>query len=338
MEDAGATDENSAQPQQGTDGILPQNESAESPSDQQQAAEQQERNKQNRERFIYGPLHAAVSWTDQHGAAVTALATVVIAVATIVNVVYVGGQLAEMRSSSTQTEKLITSNADFAKAAKDQAAAAVIQAQAEQTSANAAIEQLAIQREVLNRTYRPRISVNFAAVGDIEISDKKFAGDVTFTAINHGASDATNVEWSVEFHPVKKALIEQDRLCREATIFQGLHLKNLEKEKLPPIYKVIQPNDPIITRTGFRQGAPIDEFKGDLPPENVNAKLILPSVVGCVAYQGADDKKIHYTRFLYFFEKRETNGGVTFITIDPQTIKTADIVVKRWPDGGNSEE
>jgi hypothetical protein len=48
--------------------------------------------------------------------------------ATIVNVIYVGGQLAEMRSGSEQTDKLISSNANLASAAKDQATAATMQA------------------------------------------------------------------------------------------------------------------------------------------------------------------------------------------------------------------
>jgi hypothetical protein len=48
-------------------------------------------------------------------------ATVVIAIATVVNVVYVGGQLAEMRSGSGQTDQLIKANTDLASAAVKEA-------------------------------------------------------------------------------------------------------------------------------------------------------------------------------------------------------------------------
>lgn len=97
---------------------------SDAPKDSKDASDKKEDIPNYRERFIYAPLAAAIRYSDTHGGAISAIATVCIAIATIVNVVYVGGQLAEMKSGSTQTDKLITSNADLAKAAKDQAAAA----------------------------------------------------------------------------------------------------------------------------------------------------------------------------------------------------------------------
>jgi hypothetical protein len=84
--------------------------------------------RENRQRYVHGPLEAGVKWLDAHNGAITAIATVVIMIATIVNVIYVGGQLSEMKSGGEQTDQLIKSNADLAAAAKSQADATVKQA------------------------------------------------------------------------------------------------------------------------------------------------------------------------------------------------------------------
>jgi hypothetical protein len=92
------------------------------PPSEQEIAEQHNRQvDKNIDRFFYQPIKWTITRIDKYSDAVIAAATVIIMLATVVNVVYVGGQLSEMQSGSSQTDKLIQSNADLAAAAKTQA-------------------------------------------------------------------------------------------------------------------------------------------------------------------------------------------------------------------------
>jgi hypothetical protein len=92
------------------------------PPSEKEIAEQHNRQvDENIDKFFYQPIKWTIPRIDKYSDAVIAAATVIIMLATVVNVVYVGGQLSEMRSGSSQTDKLIQSNADLAAAAKTQA-------------------------------------------------------------------------------------------------------------------------------------------------------------------------------------------------------------------------
>jgi hypothetical protein len=76
--------------------------------------------------------------------------------ATVTNVIYVGGQLSEMKSSSAQTDKLIASNAQLAIAAKTNAEAALKQAGAAEKQATAMQGQL----DAMERDQVPYVSIS----------------------------------------------------------------------------------------------------------------------------------------------------------------------------------
>jgi hypothetical protein len=122
----------------GEPAIIPSSQDgAASPSQNEKAEREGQQVQKNREPFIYGSIKRLTHSLDRHSGAVTAGATVVIALATIVNVIYVGGQLSEMKSGVAQNDKLIASNADLATAAKTQGEAAKEQAKTASASLTA---------------------------------------------------------------------------------------------------------------------------------------------------------------------------------------------------------
>jgi hypothetical protein len=258
--------------------------------------------------------------------------TAVIATAGIVSAIIFGwqlhvmqGQFDEMKSSSADTKSLVGATTNQAEAAR--------------IAANSITEQLAIQRETLNRAYRPRVSAELISVGDFSVTQEEFRGAITFIFHNYGTLPAEDVETQVALMPLNKAIREQERVCREATIFQTLHMDNLRKQNFPETYAVIPQNQGSPLRREFGFVGKSADFRDDsIPPESPRAKWTNPAAVGCIAYRGADDKKVHYTRFLYDFTERGPDGNPTFITVDPHTIAAASVVIRRWAEAGNSED
>jgi hypothetical protein len=181
MPDAGEADDNGDAASQQAAPIPPSESGAQTPNPQDVSDDNNERVHANRERYIYKPLKTGIERLDKYSGAVTAIATVVIMGATIVNVVYVGGQLSEMKSTGTQTDSLIKSNGDLASAAKDQA-----RAEAE-TAKTAGIAMIAAQRAWMNpsvaainalEAYKPiKGVIGYANVGHEPATDANFILD-----------------------------------------------------------------------------------------------------------------------------------------------------------------
>jgi hypothetical protein len=186
MADTQEPDENGREGDGNPAPTMPSNSDAQTPQAQPTSDAHNQQVQGNRERYIYGPTKTAVKWLDAHNAGVMAIATIVIMVATIVNVWYVGGQLSEMQSGSAQTDQLIRSNADLASAANIQGAASKTQADAAVRQAEALTGQLSVMQKQLSAVrneQRPWIAI--VPIMKVIAVGQKLEAVVTFANVGH---------------------------------------------------------------------------------------------------------------------------------------------------------
>lgn len=236
---------------------------------------------QYRERFIYAPIRSIVGWTDDHDGAITAIATAIIALATIVNVVYVGGQLAEMKSTGVQTDSLIETNRKLVNAATEQASAAEISAKTAQDS--------------LLASQRAWIGPSTAKIdGAIEIGKEVKA---VVTIVNTGREPGKNLFWDV-------IGIATDKTEDSDGVPGFIIRKYIEAcFSTPSQYRrqVLFPSGGGFGGGGFTFTTLIGADKIDDGIVSGTKTLIIQ---GCLAYDAFG--KTHHTAFCFFYRAGET--------------------------------
>jgi hypothetical protein len=237
----------------------------------------------NRERFIRGPIKRLILFLDIHNGVVTAAATVIIALATIVNVIYVSGQLSEMKSGNARTDKLIASNADLASAAKTQGEATKEQAK----TASASL--IASQRAWIGSTDAAIVK---SPVGTL------IKGTVSY--INSGREPAklqaaaleyvyTRTEWDTG--------VAGDSIVKRQDDCLGT--------KTIGWFRFAWPT------TGFTNyfmqvpGVRIPEIGAVAWSDNINKGDSIVAIQGCIIYEAF--QAIHHTAFCYDYDARITD-------------------------------
>jgi hypothetical protein len=261
--------------------VSPQMAGSSPPEDGEGAAHERQNVNQYQERFVYAPIRSIVRWADGHNGAITAVATVVIAIATIVNVVYVGGQLAEMKSTGIQTDTLIETNRKLVDAATEQASASVISAQTAQ--------------DTLLASQRAWVGPSTAKIeGAIEASKEVKA---VVTVVNTGREPGKNLFWDVVGIPTDSI---EDHNGIPAFIVR----KYIEAcFNTPSQYRrqVIFPSAGGFGGGGFTFTTAIGAEKIDDGIVDGTKSLL---VQGCLAYDAFG--KTHHTAFCYFYNAKLT--------------------------------
>jgi len=270
---------------------------------------------------------------------IMAIATVIIAVATGIYTHYAGkqwevmtGQLGQMKSSSIQTDNLITETknlaehagkqadnaATLASVAKDQVRQLETLVDAANKQNGAMNRQLAIMQKQLEVTDRPWIGVDVSIKDKIMFSDWNEARGInvtlSFSLKNYGASPARNITIvsQIRPHPGNTRAREldepQDKMCAEARI------RATER----PISGVTTfPNDTKIEELGVGiSGGGI--YKTD--------EKILFSVLGCVDYTYANEQHGH-TAFRMLLGGQPERGQWAGL---PFRIGNDSAYTKRW--------
>lgn len=237
----------------------------------------------------HGRLRSEIKLTD----CVTALATVVVAAATVWNVVFVGGQLREMHDSGVDTHLL-------AQAARDQAR---------------------IAKEVLIATERPQIAVSLDPAGPITWDNGRFEISYRITLRNIGkapATDTRHVE-SVSLG-LDSDLLRDQRSLAETSNMRGLgHWTILSNEDRAHIIRQQ------VTREQIDAAAKQWTSSG-------TERLIRPVIVGVVYYKfGEETYQTGFIYEVGFWDAAK-GITITAVSPDDGPIAPEQVRIRRHPE------
>ncbi len=232
-------------------------------------------------------IQNAIVFIDRHNGVVTALATIAIAILTAFYVGYaknqwmvMHAQLEEIRSSSTQTDKLI--------------AASTVQSEASKISAETA-------RQTLIASQRAWLGPNDAKLDGTPVVGKKLNVFISFH--NTGKEPARNVALMVD----KNAVTPMEE---PAGIF---HWKNLIFLNKCLNLKEREAGQIIYPSTGFASVTFMSPLQEDIIDEDIVTGKKWLMIEGCFAYKTFG--KTRHSAFCYFYKAGETQPdhlGVCF--------------------------
>ena len=298
--------------------------------------------------------------------------TVIIALATVWNVIYVGRQLKEMKSSGIDTQNLARAAKDQATATGNLAASASDQARSMSSLAKSTAGELDALKSAAAIARGEADSMRLSASAALKAADTS-TGQL---AVLNRQMDLSQAAFSLDHRPRLKFEINEGTGPLEVTnqgIIFGLSAKftnvgNLEAEEVSYGYSfsIADTEDQMrgaqgsacsqaeseTAKASIKIGeelgwnTTIATNRGDFTqfmqlPDSVAILDFSPrryAFAGCVVYKSPVDKIVRHTRFLYYIGEKMNGKIVPGIVQVPHKVAPGDILVSKDAFAGNNDD
>ncbi|MGA2886194.1 MAG: hypothetical protein ABSE80_13785 [Halobacteriota archaeon] len=183
------------------------------------------------------------------------------------------------------------------------------------------------QLDEMQADRRPWLREKITRVGNFDISDQRVSFDFSAQVVNIGKSPAYSLGIAIDILPMDNFGPDKSELLKGQK-FQCSIAEHWSRGDTHANITIF-PDDfsPIVYDLPINKVVPTDKFVIKTRPDN--GIIIVPVLIGCIAYKFRDDGPYHYTMFAYDIRRAMPNNQFRFIEAFPMHLDGDSVRIKR---------